>query len=68
MLSLTRREAEVISVGSSVRVTVLSIRDGQVKLGIAAPRDVPVHREEIYRRIRREEAANVTGVPQKPID
>lgn len=59
MLLLTRREAEVISVGSSVRVTVLSIRDGQVKLGIAAPRDVPVYREEIYRRMQ-------PGAPQTP--
>lgn len=42
----------MISVGGSVRVTVLSIRDGQVKLGIAAPRDVPVYREEIYLRMQ----------------
>jgi carbon storage regulator len=59
MLRLTRREAEVITVGGSVRVTVLSVRDSQVKLGIVAPLDVPVHREEIYRRMRAEAAGGV---------
>ncbi|KGM55336.1 hypothetical protein N799_07055 [Lysobacter arseniciresistens ZS79] len=52
MLLLTRREAGVVSVGSSVRVTVRSVRDGQVKFGIAAPRDVPVYRGEIRRRMQ----------------
>ncbi|WP_425476997.1 carbon storage regulator [Novilysobacter arseniciresistens] len=50
-----------MSVGSSVRVTVLSVRDGQVKLGIAAPRDVPVHRDEIFRRMLREAEGNAVA-------
>ena len=51
MLILTRRTGESIVIGDSVLVKVLGIRSGQVKLGIEAPKNLPVHREEIYRRI-----------------
>jgi len=52
MLVLTRRTGEVLIIGDNVNVTVLSIVGNQVKLGIDAPRDVPVNREEIYYRIQ----------------
>ncbi|MDD3610221.1 MAG: carbon storage regulator CsrA [Halothiobacillaceae bacterium] len=54
MLILTRRIGEVLRVGDDVSVTVLGIKGNQVRIGIDAPKDVAVHREEIYQRIRRE--------------
>ena len=58
MLILTRRINETLNIGDDVQVTVLGIKGNQVRIGIDAPRDVPVHREEIYRRIKREERMN----------
>jgi len=55
MLILTRRINETLNIGDDVQVTVLGIKGNQVRIGINAPRDVPVHREEIYNRIKREE-------------
>ncbi len=52
MLILSRRMGESIHVGDSVTVTVLGIARGQVKIGVEAPRELGVHREEIYRRIQ----------------
>ena len=52
MLILTRRVGETIVIGDEVRVTVLGIRGGQVRIGIEAPDAVAVHREEIYDRIQ----------------
>jgi len=52
VLILTRRAGESIKIGDEVTVTVLSVRNRQVKFGVAAPKDVPVHREEVYERIR----------------
>ena len=49
MLILTRRVGEVITIGSDVTVTVLGVRGNQVRIGINAPRNVEVHREEVYR-------------------
>jgi carbon storage regulator len=57
MLILTRRRGEVIKVGDDITVTVLSIRGNQVSLGVDAPRNIAVHREEIYDRIEAEKAA-----------
>lgn len=58
MLILTRRINETLNIGDEVQVTVLGIKGNQVRIGINAPRDVPVHREEIYQRIKREERMN----------
>jgi carbon storage regulator len=56
MLVLTRRETESLRIGDEVTVTVIAIRHGQVRIGIAAPKSVPVHREEVYVRIHDENA------------
>ena len=62
MLILTRRIGETIMVGDEVTVTVLGVKGNQVRLGVSAPKTIPVHREEIYIRIKREEAiASATG-------
>lgn len=52
MLILTRRPEEVIRIGDEITVTLLGIHGNQVRIGIDAPRDVPVHRLEIYNRIQ----------------
>jgi len=59
MLILTRHPSEAILIGPDVIVTVLAIRGAQVRLGISAPKDIPVHREEIAERISRENANKV---------
>jgi carbon storage regulator len=63
MLILTRRAGETIMVGDEVTVTVLGIKGNQVRIGVNAPKQVAVHREEIYRRIlvEREEAQGLKG-------
>lgn len=57
MLILTRRVGETIVIGDDVIVTVLGIKGNQVRIGINAPKDVTVHREEIYQRIQQEKNA-----------
>jgi carbon storage regulator len=54
MLILTRRVGETVMIGDKVTVTVLGVKGNQVRIGVDAPRDVAVHREEIFDRIRRE--------------
>jgi carbon storage regulator len=56
MLILTRRVGETLMVGDDVTVTVLGVKGNQVRIGVNAPKDVAVHREEIYDRIRKENA------------
>ncbi|HTO92586.1 MAG TPA: carbon storage regulator CsrA [Candidatus Sulfotelmatobacter sp.] len=70
MLVLTRKLGENIRIGDSVKITVLEVRSGQVKLGIEAPPEVKVHREEIYARIqeenRRAQRWKSEGGPEAP--
>lgn len=54
MLILTRRVGETVMIGNDVTVTVLGVKGNQVRIGVNAPRDVAVHREEIFERIKRE--------------
>jgi carbon storage regulator len=62
MLILTRRVGEAVMIGDEVSITVLGVKGNQVRLGINAPRSIAVHREEIYRRIKREQAG---GAPHE---
>ncbi len=51
MLVLSRKSGEAITIGDGVTVTVLGVEGGRVRLGLVAPREVPIHRQEVYRRI-----------------
>lgn len=54
MLVLTRRIGETIVVGDNVQVTILGLNGNQIRVGVNAPKDIPIHRQEIYERIQKE--------------
>ncbi len=70
MLILTRRVGETLMIGDSVTVTVLGVKGNQVRIGITAPKDVAVHREEIFQRIQKDDgtaaevAEGAAGLPK----
>ncbi len=61
MLILTRRVGETLMIGDEVTVTVLGVKGNQVRIGVNAPKDIAVHREEIYERIKREQEGGAHG-------
>ena len=61
MLILSRRTGESFMIGDNIRITVLNARGSQVRIGIDAPKDTPVHREEIHQRVQQ-------GLPANPQD
>lgn len=63
MLILTRRVGETLMIGESVTVTVLAVKGNQVRVGITAPKDVAVHREEIFQKIRHDDDAGADSTP-----
>ncbi len=65
MLVLARKVGEALAIGDSIIVRVLELKNGQVKIGVEAPEEVPVHREEILERIR---AANRQAALEAPAD
>ncbi len=65
MLILTRRAGETVMIGSDVTITVLGVKGNQVRIGINAPKDVAVHREEIFERIQSEQAGGGAPAPDK---
>lgn len=64
MLVLNRRIGEAVMIAEDITVTVLGVKGTQVRLGLAAPSTVPIHREEIFKRIQREQASR--GSPRQP--
>ena len=64
MLILTRRVGETVVIGDDVTVTVLGVKGNQVRLGVNAPKEIAVHREEIFARIKRAQADEETEGPR----
>lgn len=67
MLILTRRVGETLMIGDSVTVTVLGVKGNQVRIGITAPKEVAVHREEIFQRIQRDEAGKLPSLAKEDL-
>ena len=66
MLALARKKNEAIVINNNIEITVLDIRGDQIKIGIAAPKDIPIYRKEVYIQIQNEnkEATDVSGIEE----
>ncbi|MBO4912063.1 MULTISPECIES: carbon storage regulator CsrA [Butyrivibrio] len=66
MLALSRKKNEAIVINNNIEITVLDIRGDQIKIGIAAPKDIPIYRKEVYIQIQNEnkEATDVSGIEE----
>lgn len=58
MLALTRRKGEALMINNNIEITILEVRGDQVKIGISAPKDVPIYRKEVYLQIQEENKAS----------
>ena len=61
MLVLSRKAEESMFIGDDIKITILDIRGGQVRIGITAPQDIKIHREEVYDRINKEDWRRITS-------
>ena len=61
MLALTRKKGEALVINNNIEITVLEIRGDQIKIGISAPKDVPIYRKEVYLRIQQENEAAISA-------
>jgi len=66
MLALSRKKNEAIIINNNIEITVLDIRGDQIKIGISAPKDIPIYRKEVYIQIQNEnkEATDVSGIEE----
>ena len=60
MLALTRNKGEALVINNNIEITVLEIRGDQIKIGISAPKDVPIYRKEVYLQIQQENEAAIS--------
>ena len=61
MLALTRKKGESLVINNNIEITVLEVRGDQVKIGIAAPKNVPIYRKEVYLQIQKENQASISA-------
>lgn len=60
MLALTRKKGESLVINNNIEVSILEVRGDQIKIGISAPKDVPIYRKEVYKQIQEENKASVS--------
>ena len=61
MLALTRKKGESLVINNNIEISILEVRGDQIKIGITAPKDVPIYRQEVYKQIQEENRASVSA-------